>query len=70
MFAGAVAGGAYYKREDLEQGYAWATDHMKYVKNLWDEEALRKRVDDLLDIENQEGVLFRVQVLFSSFDVF
>ncbi|KAF8917847.1 hypothetical protein CPB85DRAFT_1373990 [Mucidula mucida] len=60
VLAGAAAGGAYYKREDLGVGYTWATDHMKYVRNLWDEAALNKRVDDLLDIEDQEGVVFRV----------
>lgn len=62
VLAGAAAGGAYYKREDLGVGYTWATDHMKYVRNLWDEAALNKRVDDLLDIEDQEGVVFRVWV--------
>ncbi|KAG7449035.1 uncharacterized protein BT62DRAFT_888030 [Guyanagaster necrorhizus] len=60
LLAGAAAGGAYYKRDDLGVGYTWATDHMKYVRNLWDEAALRQRVDDLVDIEEQEGVVFRV----------
>ncbi|KAK0191145.1 hypothetical protein F5146DRAFT_930000 [Armillaria mellea] len=60
LLAGAAAGGAYYRREDLGVGYTWATDHMKYVKNLWDEPALRQRVEDLVDIEEQEGVVFRV----------
>ncbi|KAK0206358.1 hypothetical protein DFS33DRAFT_583819 [Desarmillaria ectypa] len=60
ILAGAAAGGAYYKRNDLGVGYTWATDHMKYVRNLWDEPALRQRMDDLVDIEEQEGVVFRV----------
>lgn len=59
ILAGAAAGGAYYKREDLGLGYAWATDHMKYVRNLWDEAALEKRVNTLVDAEEQEGVTFR-----------
>ncbi|KAF8897696.1 hypothetical protein BD779DRAFT_1432913 [Infundibulicybe gibba] len=59
VLAGAAAGGAYYKREDLGVGYAWATDHMKYIRTLWDEEALARRVDSLIDMEEQEGVLFR-----------
>ncbi|PBL02342.1 hypothetical protein ARMGADRAFT_1005737 [Armillaria gallica] len=60
VLAGAAAGGAYYRRDDLGVGYTWATDHMKYVRNLWDEPALRQRVDNLVDIEEQEGVVFRV----------
>ncbi|KAK0242575.1 hypothetical protein EDD85DRAFT_294862 [Armillaria nabsnona] len=60
LLAGAAAGGAYYRRDDLGVGYTWATDHMKYVRNLWDEPALHQRVDDLVDIEEQEGVVFRV----------
>lgn len=60
LLAGAAAGGAYYKRDDLGVGYTWATDHMKYVRNLWDETALHQRVEDLVDIEEQEGVVFRV----------
>ncbi|KAK0453436.1 hypothetical protein EV421DRAFT_681255 [Armillaria borealis] len=60
LLAGAAAGGAYYRRDDLGVGYTWATDHMKYVRNLWDETALRQRVEDLVDIEEQEGVVFRV----------
>ena len=59
MLAGAAAGTAYYKREELSVGYTWATDHMKYVGNLWDEGRLKKRVDDLMEIEEKMGVLFR-----------
>ncbi|KAF9464385.1 hypothetical protein BDZ94DRAFT_1256321 [Collybia nuda] len=59
ILAGAAAGGAYYKRDDINEGFTWATDHMKYVGNLWDENTLKKRVDALIDVEEQEGVLFR-----------
>jgi hypothetical protein len=59
ILAGAAAGGAYYKRDDLNVGLTWATDHMKYVGNLWDEEALKRRVDALIDVEEEEGVSFR-----------
>lgn len=59
ILAGAAAGGAYYKKDDLTQGLSWATDHMKYVGNLWDEAALEKRVEALVDIENDYGVVFR-----------
>ncbi|KAG2013289.1 hypothetical protein CC2G_010218 [Coprinopsis cinerea AmutBmut pab1-1] len=59
VLAGAAAGGAYYARDHLTQGYTWATDHMKYVGNLWDEQGLKARVETLVDIDEQEGVIFR-----------
>jgi hypothetical protein len=60
LLAGAAAGTAYYKRDDLNSGYTWATDHMKFVGNLWNEGKLRERVDNLVDIEEETGVLFRM----------
>ena len=66
ILAGAVAGGAYYKRRDLSEGLSWATDHMKYVGNLWDEESLNQRVEALIDIEKERGVIFRTLVNISS----
>ncbi|KIY49363.1 hypothetical protein FISHEDRAFT_65369 [Fistulina hepatica ATCC 64428] len=59
VVAGAAAGGLYYNREDLGVGYTWATDHMRYVGVLWDEPALKRRVETLIDTEEKEGVLFR-----------
>ena len=64
LLAGAAAGAAYYKREELSASYTWATDHMKYVGNLWDEAALKRRVDTLFKIEGSMGVLFRKFVNF------
>ncbi|KAI0921692.1 hypothetical protein AcV5_000785 [Taiwanofungus camphoratus] len=60
--AGAAAGAAYYKRDEIEVGYKWASDHMKYVGTLWDENALRRRLERLLEIEEQMGVTFRTWV--------
>ncbi|KAF5390037.1 hypothetical protein D9757_003866 [Collybiopsis confluens] len=59
LVAGAAAGGAYWHRQDIGVAHTWATDHMKYVRTLWDEEALRRRVDTLIEIEKMEGVIFR-----------
>ena len=59
LIAGAAAGAAYYKRDDINVGYTWATDHMKYVGNLWDEDSLKKRLNDLFEIEEKMGVMFR-----------
>lgn len=60
MLAGAIAGTAYYKREEVTFGWTWAGDHMKYVKNLWDEEALKKRVENVVDTGSEVGVLFKM----------
>jgi len=59
ILAGAAAGVAYYKKDDLTQGFSWATDHLKYVGNLWDVESLDQRVEALIDIEREHGVVFR-----------
>jgi len=59
LLAGAAASVAYYKREDIEMGYAWAGDHMKFVRNLWDEGALNRRLSRLIEVEEQIGVIFR-----------
>lgn len=65
LLAGAAAGTAYYKRDEIGVGYNWATDHMKYVGSLWDEQSMRQRVDDLLELEDKMGVMFRKQVVRS-----
>ncbi|KAI6163078.1 hypothetical protein EDD17DRAFT_1776250 [Pisolithus thermaeus] len=57
--AGAAAGAAYWRREDITSGYKWAFDHMKYVGNLWDKEAMGKRLDDLTLLE-QQGIVFKM----------
>ncbi|KAH9938308.1 uncharacterized protein B0H18DRAFT_10339 [Fomitopsis serialis] len=59
LVAGAAAGTAYWKREDLGLGYKWAADHMKYVGTLWDERALHRRLERLLAVERDMGVIFR-----------
>jgi hypothetical protein len=59
IVAGAAASAAYYKREDVTFGWSWAGDHMKYVKNLWDEKALKTRVESLVATGEEVGVIFR-----------
>ncbi|RPD67340.1 hypothetical protein L226DRAFT_477730 [Lentinus tigrinus ALCF2SS1-7] len=63
LFAGAAAGAAYYKREDIGVGATWVTDHLKYVGNLWNKDELDARLDRILQIESRYGVLF--QTFFS-----
>jgi len=59
VIAGAAAGTAYWKRDELSTGYKWATDHMQYVGALWQEKELQNRMKALLDIEDEMGVVFR-----------
>ncbi|KAH9853663.1 hypothetical protein C2E23DRAFT_728363 [Lenzites betulinus] len=58
LLAGAAAGTAYYKRDDIGVGYTWVSDHMKYVGNLWNQAELEERLRKLLEIESSMGVLF------------
>jgi len=60
IVAGAAAGTAYYKRQELGSGWSWATDHMKYVRNLWDGKSLKPRLERLGNIEKELAVSFRV----------
>ncbi|KAH7887603.1 hypothetical protein F5I97DRAFT_1951604 [Phlebopus sp. FC_14] len=63
VVAGA-AGAAYMRRDDISSGYSWAFDHMKYVRNLWDEGAMRKRLDGLLDAHATHGIIFKTFYVF------
>ncbi|KAL1661091.1 hypothetical protein GGF50DRAFT_129763 [Schizophyllum commune] len=62
--AGAVAGGAYWRRDDLNLGLSWVTDHLKYVGELWNEKRMNARVEGLVDFEEQHGVLFKTFYTF------
>ncbi|KZT13086.1 uncharacterized protein LAESUDRAFT_690248 [Laetiporus sulphureus 93-53] len=64
LLAGAALGAAYYKREELDWGYKWATDHMKYVRALLDENSLQRRLQRLVEIEEEMGVVFRAFYTF------
>ncbi|EJU06590.1 hypothetical protein DACRYDRAFT_29757, partial [Dacryopinax primogenitus] len=55
LLAGAAAGTAYYKRQDLAGGWQWASEHLQYVGNLWDEKGLKRR----LELVISTGVVFR-----------
>jgi hypothetical protein len=57
--AGAAFGAAYYRRDDLTSGIGWAGDHLKYVGNLWDDNALKLRVNSLMAIGKESGIVFR-----------
>ncbi|KAF8311152.1 hypothetical protein DL93DRAFT_2149723 [Clavulina sp. PMI_390] len=56
--AGAAAGAAWYKKEDLTTSVTWASDHLKYVGNLWDQKGLHTRVESLIAVQKESGVYF------------
>lgn len=59
LLAGAAAGAVYHQRENLNLGLSWATDHLKYVGTMWDENKLKTRVNDLLKLNKESGIVFR-----------
>ena len=59
LLAGAAAGAVYHQREHLNLGLDWATDHLKYVGTMWDENKLKARVDGLLKLNQESGIIFR-----------
>jgi hypothetical protein len=59
LLAGAAAGAVYHQRENLNLGFTWATDHLKYVGTMWEENRLKARVDGLLKLNQESGILFR-----------
>ncbi|KAJ1308952.1 hypothetical protein OPQ81_004635 [Rhizoctonia solani] len=66
IIAGAAAAGtAYWKRNEVAQYGAqvagvgtWLRDHMQYIGNLWDEEALKLRVDAIMELVEEGGLSF------------
>jgi hypothetical protein len=57
--AGAAFGAAYYRRDDLTPGIGWAGDHLKYVGDLRDDNALKLRVNSLMAVGKESGTVFR-----------
>lgn len=57
--AGATAGAAYMRKDDITSGYAWASDHMKFVGSLWDEKAMHERLDNLHAAQTDHGIVFK-----------
>ncbi|KAH7343487.1 hypothetical protein B0J17DRAFT_625186 [Rhizoctonia solani] len=65
LIAGAAAGTAYWKRNEVAQYGAqvagvgtWLRDHMQYIGNLWDEGSLKLRVDAIMELMEEGGVAF------------
>ncbi|KAJ1032745.1 hypothetical protein NDA16_000766 [Ustilago loliicola] len=55
LASGAAASAAYFNKDKINGAYGWASDHLAFVSNLWDDNALRARLDRLVD---QPQILF------------
>lgn len=55
LASGAAASAAYLNKDKLNGAYGWVTDHLAFVSNLWDDNALRLRLDKLVE---QPQILF------------
>ena len=54
----AAVGTVYYRREDFMNGWKYGYDHMTFVRNLWDEEAMRGRLVALDQLSRDRNVRF------------
>lgn len=69
LLAGGI-GAAYARRADIADATGWVQGHMKYVSHLWNEEEMKERVDGVVKVEEELGVVFRTCVscpLFTNF---
>lgn len=52
----AAAGGAWYSRQQIADtastGQLWVSSHLEFVAVLWKTEALRERLEELIDLED------------------
>lgn len=46
----AAAGTAYYKRGDIASGWQWVGDHAVWLKNLWDSEGMKRRLEGVVEL--------------------
>lgn len=64
MFAGAAgaiaAGGAaaYVKRDQISEGWSWATSHLEFVGSLARPEDLRKRLNNVMKLSDNQDIGF------------
>lgn len=54
----AAAGTVYYQRDTFATGWKYGYDHMTFVKNLWDADALKKRLEVANELSISRNVVF------------
>lgn len=54
----AAAGTAYYRREDFLNGWKWGFEHMTFVKNLWDDQAMKARLEGINELGEERKIVF------------
>lgn len=58
--AAAAGAAAYVRRDDLAFGWTWVNDHAVWLKNLWDSDGLKERINGLQEVvEGKHGIVFR-----------
>ncbi|KAF2863234.1 hypothetical protein K470DRAFT_211246 [Piedraia hortae CBS 480.64] len=53
-----AAGAAYLSRNQLTQGYAWATSHLEFVNCLARGKELQRRLENVVELKRAKGVEF------------
>ena len=54
---------AFFKKDETEIEYMWATDHMKYVRDPRNEVELNNRLETIVGFDKKMGILFRTCVV-------
>ena len=58
----AAAGAAYWRKDDIQFGWNWVSDHAVFVRNLWDDIGMRTRLEGLAGMVKQgqrDGIVYR-----------
>jgi len=58
----AAAGAAYWRKDDIQFGWKWVSDHAVFVRNLWDDIGMRTRLEGLAGMVKQgqrDGIVYR-----------
>ena len=58
----AAVGTAYWRKDDLQSGWKWVSDHAVFVGNLWDDTGMRNRLEGLAGMVKQgqrDGIVYR-----------
>lgn len=55
-------GTAYWRKDDIQFGWKWVSDHATFVRSLWDDAAMKARLNALAGLVakgQQDGIVYR-----------